>query len=549
MTPGQDFEAFWTNVAKFLNQSDLLSLGRTNKTLHNRVCRPALYETIVISKSCPLRSEKCFLDAGVTYVSGFRSLKRTADQNDIFLFDRIERLLESSSLHLIGKLVIQQDTFDDHDEGIKLLQRLVDRIIEIGQVQVLDIRDNSLFDRNYSKVLQLPNLIKAQVKNLDDINKLQALSSIKSLELTLTFPNFISGSLSSRTIARLSDGLQELVVNDVECSSLRLFQYFQMENVKLSRVSSLKFNHVHGIHDYSKTMRELTNTFMKNVFNLSELKSLELEVACEADSCNCLDEFLQELAPCLAEVHSIGLIEKTFVTQGDHYTEENWDLAINRFILNLPRPDQQLKILSVRHNPPLNGLTIDSVEGNYVRRRTLYENVLPKLTNLQGLIAPTFLQSISAYEILVCDLLWNGCECDFCEKVLQLLDTFIMNHQFYNFNEGCFKDIIPTVFFAYSGDALARRFLTEIDWDIKAFTAPPVGHIWNLHGYENVRHFDDFECLYDESVWPHLAKVIMHFFNSYMDSIVKLLPNLKRCILSGIYYSVQENSHYTSIYD
>ncbi|SCV01775.1 LANO_0F13476g1_1 [Lachancea nothofagi CBS 11611] len=543
-----EINAFWRCAVEFLNQNDLLALGRTNKYF-NELCSKKLYEKIVISRDPVLRSQEWYLDCGKSYVAGYRSWKKSQDQNDLFLYDRVVRLTGSSQLALVKEVVIQEDVFNNEKEGLVVLEQLVEKLIALDQLEVLDIRDSVLFSRFYSQYLKLSNLRQCQIWNVADLEQLQSVEKVKSLKLVLKQPRFDSLSLSQRVKSALSHNLVELAVDDLEHSSLRLFQYFCTEGLILKAVRSLKFNHVHGIHDYNKTMREITILFLKDTFLLEKISCLEFEGSCEITECSCFNDFLMDLAPYLHSLRELGLIERTFITQGDHYTEENWDLSVNKFVLHLPDVSERLKKLSIRHNPPLNGITIDSVEGNYVRRRTLYENVLPKLTSLESLIAPTFLRSVAAYEVLVCDLLWNGCECDFCAKVLAVIDAFIMNHQFYSYPDGGFKDIIPTVFFAYTGDALERRFVTETDWDLKTSSICPVTHAWDLHGYENIQHFQDYECHFDESAYVALCTCVAHFFNSYMDRLVKYLPSLRWCVLSGIYYAVNDNNEYRSIYD
>ncbi|SCW01705.1 LAFE_0E05490g1_1 [Lachancea fermentati] len=549
MVDENNLRLIWSNVAQFLNQNDLTSLARTSKFFAYEICDPQLYQNIVISRDPVLRSDKTFLDTNNSYISGYRSLKKTGDQNDLFLHDRIHRLVNSSQLGLVKTLIIQEDNFVYQEDGQPILKELIEQLIELGQIETLEIRDKDLFEHYYQSLKELPKLKRFVATKIEDLNSLRCLKNLKSLELLLNAPDFEHGCLSEEVKLALTHNIEELVIDDMEFSSLRLFQYFESEKIKLNAVQALKFNHVHGIHDYNKTMRELTTVFFKNVFKLENIVKLEMELSCEESGCSCIDDFLLDLAPKVTSLRDLGLIEKTFITQGNHYTEENWDLAINRFILNLPNVSEQLRTLAIRHNPPLNGLTEDSVEGNYIRRRTIYENVLPKLCNLQTLIAPSFLQSVAAYEILVCDLLWNGCECSFCEKVLDVFDKFIMNHQYYSFAEGEFKDIIPTVFFAYCGDAIARRFITEIDWDLKALSTCPVTHVWDLHGYEYVQHFEDYDCHYDQSAFVHLVKCVSHFFNSYMDCLVKFLPSLKFCIISGVYYTIDDKGNYECIYD
>ncbi|SCU97386.1 LADA_0H06018g1_1 [Lachancea dasiensis] len=539
---------FWKSAIEFLNQNDLLSLARTNSQFH-QLCVEEIYHTIVISRDSVLRSGEWFLDCGKTYLAGYRSVKKSPDQVDLFLYDRINRLNESSHLHLVKEVIIQEDVFHDRQAGLVVLEELVQKLLDLGLLEVLDIRDNELFARFYPHYLNLQHLRKCRILDLADLNQLRSIAQVKSLQLMLSHVSFEAGCLNENAKSALSLNIEEVAIEDLEHSSLRLFEYLHDEKMAMSALKSLKFNHVHGMQNYNKTMREFTTLFLDSVLEIDRIKRLELEGSCEVPGCSCFHDFLMALAPHVHNLKELSLIEKTFVTQGDHYTEENWDLTINKFLINLPNVSDRLEKLAIRHNPPLNGIQKDSVEGNYIRRRTLYESVLPRLTSLKTLIAPTFLRSIAPYEVLVCDLLWNGCECDYCTKVLAVIDKFIMNHQFYSFSEGRFKDIIPTVFFGFTGDALSRRFVTTTDWDLNTWSICPVAHYWDLHGYENIQHFHDFDCHYDESVYIALAGCIAHFFNSYMDHLVQLLPSLRSCVLSGVYYAVDGEQEYRSIYD
>ncbi|CAH02305.1 Roy1p [Kluyveromyces lactis] len=548
MTQGISLEDVFDDVANFLNQNDLASLCLVSRRF-NELATPRLYADITINKNPVLRSKDWWIECGKTYVAGYRSITKSNDQNDLFLYDRICRLLESKHLYLIRTLVVQEDVFNDTEAGMPLLQRLIDSVRSLNQVTNLDIRDSVLFQANKEKLKGIRPSKVMRIQEIGSLNDISDLEQLKSLEIFVTLPSFDNVILSDAVKFKLLANLEELVIEDIEFSSLRVFYYFKEQGVVFTKLKSVKFNHVHGIHDYNKTYRELTADFLKEVIPLKQLQSLEMELACEMSECTCIDDFLSEISSELVSLRNLALIEKTFVTQGDHYTEENWDLSINRFILHLPNVSQNLQTLSVRHNCPINGIQKDSVEGNYIRRRTLYEEVLPHLKSLKKLFAPTILQSLSSYEILVCDLLWNGCECEKCTKVLDIFDQFIQNHQYYSYEEGQYKDIIPTVFFAYAGDSLCRRFLTETDWDLKALQYSPTQQMWDFHGYENVYHFQDYNCHFDESAYTHLTQVISHFFDDYMKTLVKLLPNLTVCLLSGIYYQVSDDRQFSSQYD
>lgn len=543
----KELKEIWPFLCVYLNQNDLTSLCLVDKVLKD-VATSSLYKSVVITKDPVFRDDSWWIDCGKTYVAGYRSVKKTEDQNDVFLYDRIERLLESPNFQLLDSLIIQEGIFSDKETGNKLLQRLINKASKFP-ISNLDIRDSVLFEENESKLKKLNNLRAIRIKEVRSLNELEGFRNLKILQIMPTLPSFDGDIMNDSVKKNVLANIEELEIEDMEWSSLRLFYYFKNCGVRFRNLKSLKLNHVHGIHDYSKTLRELTPIFLEEVIPLGQLEALELEVACEIDNCSCLDDFLSSISPNLKSLRSLALIEKSFARTADHYTKENWDLNINKFILHLPRVEKNLQKLSIRHSCPINGIQKDSVEGNYIRRKRLYEEVLPRLKSLRNLIAPTFLQSLCSYEILVCDLLWNGCECEFCRRVLGIYDKYIMNHQYYSYIDGQYKDMIPTVFFAYSGDSLTRRFLANTDWDLKAFENSPSEYNWNFHGYEDIQHFNDFDCLFDETAFPPLARAISHFFNSYMDHLVEILPNLRACLLSGIYYQVNFDHNYSLRFD
>lgn len=550
VTQDQLFTIF-SAASSYISQNDLLSLAQTSRTVHDTFAIRHLYRSINVTKDPVFRREMWFLDGGRTYLSGYRAVKKSEDQNDLFLYDRLERLLESPHLKYVKELVIQDCVFSDHKTCDRLLRKLLDKILDIGEIEILDVRNPILFQEYYEKLLKLKKLRRIRIVNVESLAKSRSLSTLDSLEWIQQGHEAPSKHMSFEVKRLLSSQVRkaELIVDDSESSSLPLFSYLQSEGVKCHSLKALKFNHLHGVNSNNKLLQGEDFHHLEDVVNLEKLEKLELGLSCENVGCGCIDEFLMDLAPHLKSLRELGLIEKTSVVKADHKVKEDWDIMINKFIVHIPNVGKNLRTLSIRHETPLNGLSNDSVHGNYFRRRTLYETVLPKLASLEKLIAPTILQSLSAYEVLVCDLLWNGCECDFCQKVLPVFDQYIMNHQYYSKDNGRYMDVIPTVFFAYAGDFLAHSFLGKVEWDIDSLTIAPSSRCWDLHGYEALHHFENYECLFDESTFGPLAVVISHFFDGYMDHLIQILPNLKMTLFSGIYYAVDgETKTYESIH-
>ncbi|QLQ81832.1 hypothetical protein HG537_0G00860 [Torulaspora globosa] len=540
-----------SKASSFLNQNDLLSLAQTSRLLHDNLAIERLYHSITITRDPIRRTDFWFIDCGRSYLSGYRALKKNADQNDLFLYDRIERLLESRHLRHIRRLVIQDSVFQDRQTGDPLLRKLLEKIIDLDQIELLDIRDDLLFHEYKAKILNLSNLKSIRLIDIASIGRTKSLAGLTSIEWVLQYATIPDKPLSQQVIEFLSNKLvkAELMFDDAETSSLLLISYLHSQGVKCSSLKSLKLNHVHGKGSHDKHLQHIEFAHLEEMVNLQTLEKLELGLSCENVGCGCVDDFLQELAPRLLSLKELALIEKSTAVSTDHQAKEDWDIMISKFLLHIPFVGANLRKLSIRHQTPLNGISDDSVHGNYFRRRTLYETVLPKLKSLQTLIAPTMLQSLSAYEVLVCDLLWNGCKCDYCAKVLPIFDQYIMNHQYCPKESGRYMDVIPTVFFAYAGDFLTHNSMDLVQWDLEAFNYSLFYRAWNMHGYEALHHFENYDCLFDESTFQPLSVAITHFFDSYMDSLVQILPSLRTVLLSGIYYAVDSQSHtYESVY-
>lgn len=539
-------------TCRFLNQNDLGALARTSKALHESVAIKHLYQKVCITKDPVLRSSKWFLDGGKTYLSGYRALKKTDDQNDLFLYDRVERLLDSKHLRYIKELTIQDSVFSDMEACSFLLEKLVEKILGIDEVEIIDIKNDHLFLKYYSKILKLTKLKEIKIIDTDSLNDISSLSTLTSVQWIIENPRLARECFSGRVVHFLSEKLEkcEFIVDNIDSSSFKIINYLGSNGIKCNRLTSLKFNHLYGTNLHNENHGGTSYKWLSRVVNLGLLETLELGISSENIERDCIDEFLEELAPRLKSVRRLGFTETTPVEQSDCTLKETWDLTVNRFILKIPKISQRLHTLSISHKTPLNGLCDNGVQGNYTRRKTLYETVLPELNSLQKLIVPNMLQSLSVYEVLACDILWNGCECDYCAKILPVFDEYIMNHQYYSKLEGRYMDIIPTVFFSYAGDYLSKRFRDRVTWDTEVFDIAPLSRNWNFRGYEHIHHFDNYEDLFDESAFAPLCKVISHFFDSYMDAIVRFLPNLKTAMFSGIYYSVDDERHtYECIYD
>ncbi|KAL3234522.1 hypothetical protein RNJ44_03284 [Nakaseomyces bracarensis] len=538
------FNSIFNHVVEYLNQNDLCNLALCSKDL-SEIVSIHLYHTIHICKDPILRSEAGFLDSNCSYISGYRSVLKSPDQNDMFLFDRIQRLLESSHLKNIKRMIVNNETFSDINEGMEVLLLLLRKVIELDRIEDLDIRNAQIFKVLYEDYIKLSCLKRINIFNWKDLKSCPSRNKIKILKVTFPLKFDFNEIIEADIKNILEDQISFLEINDLAYSSNRVFTQLKQNNIKMNRIIGLSYSHVHHLN-----IGCVSKTNLLECVNLAGIQRLELTVNCEEPDCTCLEDYLSMLAPELTSLRRLSLSQKHFTTPPNHQEQEDWDVQIGRFILRIPDAERSLTTLIIRHDPPFEGFSEDSVDGNYIRRRNLYSALLPKLKGLKELIAPVMLQTLSAYEVLVADLLWNGCECEFCKNWLPIFDQYIMNHQYYSKEEGDYKDIIPTPFSAFSGFSLSQRTLTQINSLFDITDTAPMSVTWDFHTYENIRHFSDYDCHFDERLFGILATVISHFFNGYMDYLAVQLPRLQFAHFSGIYYTIDsETRKYYCVYD
>lgn len=532
------------HVGLFLNQNDLFTLSQVSKELNQKVITPQLYERVRITRDPVLRSDEWGFDCGTTYISGYRGVVKSSDQNDMFLYDKIERLIESSHLDLVKELYVEKDVFQDIESGYSILHALIDKILDIGKLEVIDIRDLELLELVQDKIINSSNLEQVQLSDVHLLSKLIDLPKLRSLECMFGTPPWdLKPYFTADLKSLLDNNVTELVLTqqDLHFSSFRLFRDLHKAGFSFTNVTSLKFSYNHCPLDFANDANDLLIECINDIFKTTKLTKLELTLGCgQSGNCHCLDEFLELLAPLLTKVKSLGLIQYSSIDKGHHYKNEEWDIAICKFLSHIPGVGKNLKHLLIQHDPVWNGMGEDNVDGNYIRRRELYNLVLPQMQSLQTLIVPRMLQSVAPFEVISCDFLWNGCTCPFCQEMLPKLDEWLMNHQYFDKCMGKYKDIIPSRFVGYVGEELYKRLNTSVrtQWSLSSRCIAPLDVYWNFHQHEQLHHFEDYDCSFDETWFKRLTTCVTHFFNGYMYHLVQHLPQLQMAVLSGIYYSV-----------
>lgn len=550
MTERDNFEIFWSNVAHFLNQQELCTLAQTSSTMSEIIVQPRLYRSIHVTKNPVQRVPDCYLDCGMTFISGYRAITKSDNQNDLYLYDRIEQFLysmEKNSQH-IKEVIIDSNLFSDKSDEEDIINRLISSVITVETIESITVKSHPLFFKYSEQFLDLTQLRYVRLHNNNTFQKEICFPNLTSVKLTVdqVTPDIWS---NEKLVSLLKTQIEEidLELDDFEISSLDFLSSLDTVNIVFEKVRKLKFNLVHINND---TMKE-GNTYGKEIarlltdhFNISKIKKLEVEFCCHVGHCPCIDDFLQAVGPKLLSLESVALRQTLYQHKGDNQIHEDFDGSVGNFIHSLPSCSTQLRELCIHHDPPLNGIGFDTVEGNYYRRRRFYEGLFPNLKALEKLVVPQMLQSLSLYEIIACDILWNGCVCESCKKNLPQFDDYLMNHQYFSKISGKYEDVIPPVLFGYAGDNLDKRYRDSTTWELDALnTCPTLSH-WNFHGYDNIHHFDEHKCHFDERHFEPLVIGVTHFFNDYMDHLVLYLPKLRVALLSGLYYTISPQPRY-----
>lgn len=518
-------------IISFLPQEDVLSLSLTCKALH-LLSMQKLYRSIYLRRNPSLRDNMWWLRSSSTEIAGIHSISKRSDQNDYVIYLRMMVLMESLLKYgsMVKKLTIFEGVFTE-ESGPEYLNELIQRVRECCEnLERLEVYEDGVETFNQPS---LKNFI------TDEIGQLSNVQPLESLTLKLhKHPDEMG-----LPPLEIFTNLKELIIEDEEYASLRFFKKLSEAGISKLRLKRLVFNHVHGMTDYNSVLRELTSEFILSCVDLSKLQELEMSIGCqEQQDCHCVGEFLDEISKKLENLNKVAMIEKTF--QRDHYLTEQWDVDVGRFLINVP---SKIKFLSIRHNPPMDGKLLNGLEGNSFRRRRLYQKIIPQLSHLETFISPTFLKSCACYEVIPSDILWNGCECEFCGKFLPLYDKYLMDHAYFDVDDTDFKDMISPRFFGLCGHELEKRLQNKRDLD--ALSLAPSETYWGFHGYQYISCFNDVDdCDFTEVLFKPLVVCVSHFMRDLIKVMVRGMPHLTTVVLSGVFFAV-DGEEVTCVYD
>ncbi|KAH3686244.1 hypothetical protein WICPIJ_002780 [Wickerhamomyces pijperi] len=526
------------NIISFLPQNDTLTLCHTSKFLHT-IASQKLYRNIAIQRTPVLRTNKWYIDSTYTYITTPRN-PTSKEAADYVLMLKLERLLESLNLKVnkgeksvyadsVHNFMLFNGSFHDFENGLAILNQLIVTLKQnCENMERFHNSQDGLIHVDFHNLTHDTIYVDPEHENTTYIPNDKESLTIQAYQGKFELDNV--ESLAS---------LKELVIFDEELASLRIFGKISAisPTLRLANLQKLSLCHIHDLHDHTDELRPLNSHLLLDLITLEQITELELTIGCTVPECPCLGAFVDELTPHLKSLRKISLNEKT--VHKDHYHTENWDVAILRMLINMPCVSK-LTSLTINHDTPKYGSIENGVDGNYFRRRRLYESVFSKFTSLQTFVSNTMLLTASCYELLTSDLLWNGCECKYCLKYLPYLDEYLMNHGIkHDYTSDKFHDMLSPKLFHIIGIELLHRVpalgeLSTLDY----WKFSPCDATWGFHGYDQITCYEDYECKFNDS-WFHPSVVcVSHFFRDILRYCKKDLPQLRTVALSNVYFNI-----------
>ena len=540
-------------ILDLLPQQDLLSLAQTNYQFYQPCCRK-LYKRLTVRIEPVLQStchrQNDFIDATRTVICGFSNAKLAPGHHYRMIDARLRTLVESITVNpelatYISELNVTTDLQDE--AVIESLQLLIDIVQKIDPQ--IGTSSKPSFRKLYVKLENVRTRLAVDFAKWNSIvvdNYTQLAAAVNAKEVVFA----LASELAKKTpwtdkIGLVLAQLESIIIEDASTPR-------SLAQMAASTGTVFAPKHVSVVH-YHDIDGNKTPTLNIKWYNV---QSAQLILGCDNKACNqdCLSEFLG-LIPPTAPISSIAIRQlnkqkHTYV----HKFCENFDLITFSFLRQFSR----LWYVSIRHSPPENGILEDGLEGNYLRRRKLFTETLPdairhvKKGNASTVFAvhpiivfPNLLHLFACYEQAMNNLLWNGCKCEHCTPTLELLDEFLMLHQYYNSQLGRLKDLTTSQLMSAIAGKLSERMnpggtdldidnfpLCKIEWDLH--TVPGWGPFRCLghHVYEGAEYDEDeveskhqVECKFKNSnILPlsAIAKSISHYWENVVRRMIFL---------------------------
>lgn len=541
-----------SQIVSLLSQQSKTSLALCSYKLYQLV-QPELYRNLLLTPTWTLHSKTDFRDSLATIVgSTSNSLASQKARYQIYQM-RQEVLLQSLTInpqlcqHIKRLTVVpsdsqtiwfgtetEQDDIVTEQEGtpdptpmLKLLDYIKSHCANLEAFVVLGGGLSS------EEMKQLPHLKRA------DLDDPAVTIGPEVRKLVLNEPV----SREPWAAAKQVDQLDQLMFND-DVAQGSFWKSWEKKPLKLRKLKLIVY---HGFNDYNIDSRRAAFDFIDSV-DAETLEGLELVMGCDHIACDCLMELVNEHLLKRRFKLSHLAIEQRSVHRDQNYSEK-FDIHVCHYLGAMQYP-QYLKYLSVGHCTPKDFNSGNGFEGNFIKRRRLWDETLSRLTHLQTLIFPHFLEFAACFEQVISDLLWNGCKCEHCSDYLSIFDHYIMTHQYYDGLVGYVTDLISPMLFGTAGRVLSQRLVKDCDLNLLRY--PPLDRYWDLH-QGSIVHFkgskEEESCEFNQSIFAPLATCISHFLKTYVDSFAKVLPGLQLTIMSGEYFDVDHGLVHPAAYD
>ncbi len=559
-------------IIQLLPQQTKVNVAETNYKLYKLV-QKSLYANILFTERSILNSSKNFQDGLWTVVGGMKNPLVTSKSNLEMIKMRQDVLLQSLSLNkelcgYVKRVMIYPtrviETFAEGLPGEKDNDEEEEELLEERKEPPRFFMNKNLLDfikRNCTNLEQIfstgenpyaeVTLSLKDISNLPKLKRLdiadfQYLTRIVDTQIThLVVDPMVSSnneiSISDDAFSKAVKNLQLLQFNDYRTQSIFLNHFLKIWNPKeMLSLKSAKIIYYHGFSDSDIGSQNLVLDFLR-VLNPSSFKNLEIVIGCDHMACNCLADLIKELSK-TGGLHLRKLAVKQLTVHRDHNYSEKFDYYLSEFLSKSPSR-LSLRFLSISYDVPGdfnigNSVKGNGIQGNFLKRKRLFEDTIQKVVNLETLVIPHFLENAACYEQVMSDLLWNGCKCDHCKSYLSIFDYYVMHHQYYDGLEGYMTDMITPVLFGSAGKTLFRRLIDDLDLSYLEY--PQLDTYWDFHTGNGITHFDDDtdseDCQFNESCFKPLTKCLAHFYMNYVNTYGEAIPSLKRVIMNGEFF-------------
>lgn len=519
-------------VASYLPQQSKVNLMYSNYHFYS-VIIPRLYEKLLITPSGLSTSQDSFRDSKYTTIGYLSTPLASLTLNNRVFASRQQVFLQSIQINpglcnMIKEVIIYDP------QGSRDIKSIIDsNLLEVLETNCPNIETFASLNTDPYEII-IPSLKRA---DLNKLASLELLLDLKVTELHISSENipFDLHSLNKSKAISFFTNLDTLIIND-ELAQVMIIKYLlEIQRFIRYPFTTLKLIHYHSGNETTLECNKLSEQLLDSL-DSTKLKNLELVIGCDDLLCSCFEDMSTVLKKKEFSLTALSIIQKTI--QRDHNYSEKFDFSTTELLKTLPHSDK-LKTLSIRHAYPLDFNCVGGFEGNYLHRIEMYKNILPVLTSLETLVAPTFMQSVACYEQLMSDLLWNNnCMCKECEDYTNIFDDYVQNHQYFSDYGGKFVDMFTSFLFGNVGKVMADRLVNDCDLFLLKY--PKLIRYWDFHtGDHDVVHLNPEQtCGIDATAFDPLGVVVNHFLKGYVEEIKVLQKNIKHVLFSGFFYEI-----------